>query len=265
MQVQHPIVWKMLRINPFLFKIILCGIFLPTTVCGEPGLLSPPARNWGFTSLFGTFDRAALQRGFQVYKEVCSACHGLKRVSYRNLSALGFNQNEIKAIAAEADVTDGPNDEGQMFQRKGLPADSFVGPYANDKAARAANNGALPPDQSLIVKARSGGADYIYALLTGYTSPPFGVTVEEGRHYNPYFPGGLISMAPPLTEGQVSYADGTKASVEQMAQDVVEFLSWAAEPELEQRKQMGVKVLLYLTFMVIIFYLTYRKIWRDVK
>ncbi len=228
----------------------------------EPSL-SLPKRFWAFQKPLGTFNRAALQRGFQVYKEVCSACHGLKRISYRHLKDLGLNANQIKALAAEASVTDGPNDQGQMFQRKGMPTDFLTGPYPNDQAARAAHNGALPPDLSLMIKARQGGADYVYALLTGYKTAPAGMVIEEGRYYNPFFSGKSLNMAPPLTEGQVTYGDGTKATVEQMACDVVEFLSWAAEPELEPRKQMGVKVLSYLAFMIILFYLTYRKIWHD--
>ena len=250
---------------PFFATIISLIFFSFAGFAHTHDTAPPPKQSWGFNSLLGTFNRPALQRGFQVYKEVCSTCHSLKRVSYRNLSALGFNPDEVKALAAQHEVTDGPNDEGQMFQRKALPSDPFVNPFANDKAARVANNGSLPPDLSLIVKARVGGADYIYSLLTGYANSPPHLKAEEGQHYNPYFPGGFIGMANPLTADQVVYSDGTTASVEQMSRDVVEFLAWAAEPELEQRKQMGVKVLLYLAFMTIIFYLTYRKIWRGIK
>ncbi len=224
-----------------------------------------PNVNWTFSSLFGVFKRDQLQRGYQVYKEVCAACHGIKRVSYRNLNALGFSEAAIKVLAAERMVQDGPNAEGKMFDRPALPKDPMAGPFPNDNAARAANNGSLPPDLSLIVKARVGGADYIHALLTGYVKPPAGKTIDAGRHYNAYFPGHEISMAPPLRDGQVTYSDGTVATVDQMSKDVVTFLAWAAEPEMEARKQLGVKVFLYLLLMTGLFYATMRRIWRGVK
>jgi ubiquinol-cytochrome c reductase cytochrome c1 subunit len=219
---------------------------------------------WSFSGPFGTFNRDELQRGFQVYKEVCSTCHSLKHLSYRNLSALGFSQEEVKAIAATYEVTDGPNDEGQMFQRKAVPSDTFVDPFPNEKAARAANNGAFPPDLSLITKARAGGPNYVYALLTGYRPAPQGVKLGENMHYNIVFPGNQIAMTPPLVEGQVVYADGTPSSVEQMSRDVVAFLSWAAEPEMEDRKQLGIKVLFYLAVMTLVLYLAKRKIWQNI-
>jgi ubiquinol-cytochrome c reductase cytochrome c1 subunit len=224
-----------------------------------------PEHDWSFQGPVGTYDRAALQRGFQVYRQVCSSCHGLKRVAFRNLADLGYSPEEIKAIAAEYQVTDGPNDEGEMFQRKATPADHLVGPYANEKAARAANNGAYPPDQSLIIKARHDGANYVRALLLGYESAPEGMKMQDGMHYNKYFPGRQIAMANPLSEGVVTYQDGTAATPEQMANDVVTFLSWAAEPEAEARKRMGAKVLIFLIPMTILLYLLKRKIWADVK
>jgi len=224
----------------------------------------PPEQKWSFDGLFGTYDRAAAQRGFLVYNTVCAACHGLSLVAYRNLAGVGFKEEEIKAIAAAKEVPDGPNDQGEMFARPGRPADRFARPFANDNAARAANNGALPPDLSLITKARKGGADYLYALLTGYKEPPTGMTMMEGMQYNAYFPGNQIAMLPPLAEGGVEYADGTKATVQQMAHDVSTFLTWAAEPEMEERKRMGVKVLLFLIVLTAMLYAMKRQIWTDV-
>lgn len=224
----------------------------------------PAKQEWSFSGPFGTYDRAALQRGFQVYKEVCSACHSLRQVYYRNLAALGYNEAEIKALAATVEVEDGPNDQGQMFNRPGRPYDRFKSPFANEPAARAANNGAFPPDLSVITKARPHGADYLYALLTGYKAAPAGMMMPEGMQYNSAFAGGQIAMAAPLAEGSIAYADGTKATVPQMAKDVTMFLAWAAEPEMEERKRLGFKVLLFLLAMTGVLYAAKRKIWRDV-
>ena len=224
----------------------------------------PPARDWSFDGMFGTFDRGAAQRGFQVYQEACAACHSLKLVAYRNLSGIGLSEDQIKAIAAKVEVTDGPNDEGEMFQRPARPSDRFVKPFANDNAARAANNGALPPDLSLMVKARKGGADYLHALLTGYKEePPAGIKLSEGMNYNLYFPGNQIAMAPPVADDAVEYADGTKATADQIATDVATFLAWAAEPELEERKRLGIKVLLFLIVLTAMMYALKRQIWSD--
>jgi len=224
-----------------------------------------PNLQWSFEGLTGTYDLASLQKGFQIYKQVCAACHSLKRIHFRNLQALGYNEAEIKAIASEYEVTDGPNDLGEMFTRKGTPADAIPGPYANDNAARAANNGALPPDLSLVVKARKGGPDYIYALLSGYENPPAGKELPAGMHYNPYFPGGQIAMTPPLSEGVVTYSDGTTPTVKQMAYDVTNFLAWASEPEMPERKEMGFKVLIYLAVFTMLMYLAMRRVWAKVK
>jgi len=220
-----------------------------------------PEQTWSFAGLFGTFDRAAQQRGFQVYNQVCSACHGLSFVAYRNLEAIGFTADDVKAIAAEREVTDGPNDEGEMYQRPARPSDAFVSPFPNDQAARVANNGALPPDLSLITKARPDGANYLHGLLVGYGEPPADLTVPDGMYYNAYFAGHQIAMPPPLSEGAVEFADGTPATVEQMAEDVTVFLSWAAEPELEARKRMGVKTLLFLIVFTGMLYAVKRKVW----
>ena len=222
-------------------------------------------QKWHFEGIFGTIDKASAQRGLQVYLEVCAGCHGLKQVAYRNLADLGFVEAEIKAIAAEYEVTDGPNDEGDMFQRAAIPADAFVSPFANNEAAQASNNGALPPDLSLQVKAHAGGADYIYALLSGYTDAPAGTDVPDGLYYNPYYPGSFIAMPPPLVEDGVEYADGATASVEQMAWDVVNFIQWTAEPEMEQRKKMGFKVVLFLIILSAILFAAKRKMWSNLN
>ncbi len=222
-----------------------------------------PSVHWSFDGLFGTFDRGALQRGFQVYSEVCAGCHSLDLLSYRHLRAIGFSEDQVKEIAAEVEVTDGPDDEGEMFERPGRPSDRFVSPFANPQAARAANGGALPPDLSLITKARKDGANYLHALLIGFADPPSGKEMADGMSYNPYFPGTQIAMAPPLSEDAVEYADKTKASVAQMARDVTTFLAWAAEPELEERKRMGVKVVLFLIVLTGLFYAIKRRVWAD--
>ncbi|MEK9723336.1 MAG: cytochrome c1 [Rhodospirillaceae bacterium] len=224
----------------------------------------PPKQDWSFNGLFGTFDRASAQRGLQVYREVCAACHSLRLVHFRQLAGIGYDETQIKAMAAQIDVTDGPNDAGEMFERKGLPADKFPSPFANAKAAAASNNGKAPPDLSLMTKARLGGADYVFGLLTGYGPAPAGVEVPEGGNYNAYFPGHVIAMAAPLNADGVEYQDGTKASVEQMARDVTTFLAWTAEPELEARKAMGIKVLLFLIILTGLLYGVKRKIWEDV-
>ena len=245
--------------------VLLAGLFSLTALRAEEHV-ALPAQPWSFSGPLGSFDRAAALRGFQVFKEVCAACHGAKHVKFYHLADLGLTEAQIKALAADRDYKDGPNDEGEMFQRKGTPSDALLSPYANDQAARAANNGALPPDQSLMTKARVGGADYVYALLTGFhDKPPAGVVLGQGMHYNAYFPGNQIAMAPPLTKGQVTYLDGTEATVEQMAHDVTTFLAWAAEPEMEQRKRFGVMVLLFLSVLVTLLYRSMKKVWADEK
>jgi ubiquinol-cytochrome c reductase cytochrome c1 subunit len=219
--------------------------------------------DWQFDGVFGTVDKVAAQRGYQVYKEVCAACHGMNRIAFRNLTELGFSEAEVKTLAASYKIKDGPNDSGDMFERDGLPSDYFVAPFPNEQAAGAGFNGKAPPDLSLIIKARHDGANYLYSLLTGYgQTPPEHFTPLEGTYYNPYFPGGNILMPPPLAEGQVSYSDGTKASVEQMSKDVVTFLQWAAEPEMEARKEMGIKVLIYLAIFTGFMYVAKRNLWK---
>lgn len=251
----------------FLSLLALIGMVGVAAGNAEASASAHPLKqvDWQFNGMFGTVDRQAAQRGLQVYKEVCSSCHGLKRIAFRNLTEIGFSEAEVKAMAAGYSVVDGPNDEGEMFERPGLPSDRFVSPFANEKAARAANGGAYPPDLSLIIKARPNGANYVYSLITGYSDHvPEGVDVLPGQYYNPYFPGGLLAMAPPLSNDQVTFADGTNASLEQMAHDVVVFLQWAAEPEMEKRKRMGIKVLVFLAAMSVAFYVAKKRIWKDV-
>jgi ubiquinol-cytochrome c reductase cytochrome c1 subunit len=223
----------------------------------------PPEHDWSFKGPFGVFDRAQLQRGFQVYKEVCQACHSLNQISYRNLEALGFSSEEVKAIAREAEVRFlGP--DGEMTQRPATPADRFVDPFPTKEAAREANNGALPPDLSLITKARHQGADYVFAFLTGYQEPPADFKLNESLYYNRYFSGFQTAMPVPLQDGIVTYADGTAASVDQMASDVVAFLSWTSEPEMESRKRNGIMVLLYLFVFVGFLYVAMKRIWSRI-
>jgi ubiquinol-cytochrome c reductase cytochrome c1 subunit len=220
-----------------------------------------PKVPWSFDGPFGTFDRAALQRGFQIYNEVCSNCHSMNLLSYRDLSALGYSEDQIKAIAAQKEVTDGPNDQGEMFQRPALPADHFVAPFANEKAARAANNGALPPDLSVIIKARDGGADYVHGILTGFTAPPAGFPMSDNMQYDLYFPGYQIAMPPPLADNTVSFADGTQPLLDEEARDVTTFLTWASEPTMEERKRTGAKVVIFLLAMTGVLYGAKRRVW----
>ncbi len=224
--------------------------------------------DWTFKGLFGKFDRASLQRGYQVYTEVCAACHSMKYLSYRNLSEKGgpeFSVAQAKAIAASFEVTDGPNSDGEMFQRPGKLSDKFVMPYENVKAAEAANGGAYPPDMSVLVKARGGGVDYIYSLLQGYEDAPSGMILDDGVHYNKYMYGNKIKMSAPLSDGIIEYSDGTNPTVEQMSKDVTTFLMWAAEPSLEARHQMGFKAIVYLIILTILVYFSMKRIWSRVK
>jgi ubiquinol-cytochrome c reductase cytochrome c1 subunit len=227
---------------------------------------------FSFQGPFGTFDRRQLQRGFQVYKEVCAACHGLNLVAFRNLADLGYSEAEVKAIADQwqIEVPSINPETGEPATRKAIAADRFPNPYANEVAARAANNNAFPPDLSLITKARHGGAEYIYSLLTGYRQPPADLPAAsrpgQGLYFNPYFPNLNIAMPPPITaDGQVTYADGTNATIDQMAKDVSAFLAWTAEPTLENRHRTGIAVLIFLIFATALAYLSYRQIWATEK
>ena len=218
---------------------------------------------------FGKFDKQQLQRGFQVYKEVCSACHALSLVSFRDIKDLGYTEGQVKTFAKGFQVPSINPDTGEPATRDGLPSDYFPSPYANEVAARAANNNALPPDLSLITKAREGGKDYVYSLLTGFQNPPKNLPAElkpgTGLHYNPYFANLNLAMAPPLAPNQVTYADGTKATVDQMAKDVTAFLVWTAEPKLIKRIQVGYAVFFFLLIFTVLTYLSYRNIWADKK
>ncbi|MFH1806937.1 MAG: cytochrome c1 [Pseudomonadota bacterium] len=226
----------------------------------------PAAQEWSWNGLFGTYDRAQLQRGLQVYKGICAGCHSLKYIAFRNLEDIGFNEDQVKAIAADYDIEDGPNEEGEMFSRPGIASDYFPSPFPNDQAAAASNGGSIPPDLSLMTKARVNGPDYVFGLLTGYEEEaPEGFDLAEGKYYNHYFPGHQISMAPPLYDDAVEYTDGTPATIEQHAHDVVAFLNWTAQPELEARKSMGMKVILFLIVLTAMLYALKRKIWSDIE
>ena len=227
-----------------------------------------PEQHWSWQGFFGGFDRAELQRGYQVYTEICAACHAVNYLNYRNLADLGYSPEQIKAIAADVTVQDGLDDDGEMFERPGLPSDPIARPFPSDKVAAAANNGAVPKDLSMIAKARAGSADYLFALLAkGYKEEiPHGVEIRDGQYYNEYFPGNVIAMAPPLGDADlVTYQDGTKATIEQMARDVVAFMTWAAEPSMELRKRLGLRVVIFFLALSLLSYAAMRLVWRDIK
>jgi ubiquinol-cytochrome c reductase cytochrome c1 subunit len=223
-----------------------------------------PSETWSFSGAFGGLDLAAAQRGFQVYNEVCSACHSMNLLHYRDLAGIGLTAEQIKAVAASKDVPGPLNDQGEPTTVPGTPASVFKAPFPNEKAAAAANGGAIPPDQSVLENAREGGADYIYAILTGYADPPAGFKLQEGLYYNTYFPGHQIRMPQPLHDDQVTYADGTKATVAQEAHDLATFLHWTANPEEIQRKQIGWRMVLFFGMMAGLTYAVKRQIWSDV-
>ena len=226
---------------------------------------APAKQDWSFDGAFGTYDRASLQRGFEIYRTVCSNCHSMNLLSYHDLSGIGYNEAEIKAIAASVQVPDEPDDQGEIKDRPGRPSDHFKAPFANSQAAKAANNGAIPPDQSLLVRGRKYGPDYIYALLTGYKDAPADVQVPDGLYYNVAFPGNKIAMPPPLSDDAVQYADGTKATLQQEAHDVTTFLTWAADPTLEMRHRIGARVLIFLVVLCGVMYGVKRRVWSNVE
>ena len=266
---------------------LTAGVVAPATAADEGGghdTPQPPREKWSFSGPFGKFDRAQIQRGFKVYREVCQNCHGLTLLAFRNLAEAGgpgFTPAQAAAIAAEYKIKDGPNDAGDMFERPGRAADRFPAPFPNENAARASNGGAYPPDLSVIAKARTyergfpwfivdvftqyqeQGPDYLTALLKGYAAPPAGMTMPAGMNYNKYFPGHMIGMPPPVQEGQITYDDGTKGTIEQYAKDVTAFLVWAAEPHMEARKRIGLQVFIFLIVFAGLLYFTKKKVWAE--
>lgn len=273
--------------NSFIKGLAAIGIALGTATAShaaEYPLIKPVEQSWSFAGPFGTYDRGELQRGLKVYRETCAACHGLDRVAFRTLEDLGYSDGQVRALAAEFEIEDGPDSFGEMFMRPGIPADYFPDAYPNPEAAAAANNGAAPPDLSLINKARAvergfptfvfdiftqyaeSGPDYVYNLLVGYEDPPEGYNLQPGTYYNPHFLAGTaLAMPPPLADGMVSYDDGAPETMEQYAHDVTAFLMWTAEPHLEQRKRMGFTVMIFLILFAGLVYLTKRKVWARIE
>lgn len=272
--------------NSFFKGLAAFGIALgvaSSAQAAEYPLVKPVEQDWSFAGPFGTYDKGQLQRGLKVYRESCAACHGLTRVAFRTLSDLGYSEEQVRTLAAEYEVEDGPNADGEMFNRAALPSDYFPSPFANPEAAAAANNGAAPPDLSLIAKARAvergfptfvfdiftqyaeSGPDYVYSLLTGYQDAPEGYNQQPGTYYNPHFLSGTsLSMPNPFSDGQVTYDDGAPETVDQYAHDVAAFLMWAAEPHMEARKHMGFNVMVFLMLFGALVYLTKRKVWANV-
>ena len=258
-----------MRFQNNLFKTLII-IFLTTNfnvfAAGENHPLLK--QKWSFQSFFGKFDRASLQRGYQVYAEVCASCHSMQYLSYRNLMEKGgpeFSEEQAKAIAATFEATDGPNSDGEMFTRPGKLSDKFVMPYANVEEAKLSNGGAYPPDMSVLLKARSGGADYIYSVLLGYEDPPEGMKLDDGVYYNKYMYGNKIKMPQQLYDDLVTYVDGTAATPEQMAKDITTFMAWTAEPKLEERHKFGFRAISYLIILTILVYFSMKKIWSRIE
>jgi ubiquinol-cytochrome c reductase cytochrome c1 subunit len=257
-----------MRISSIIVLALLSCFVLSGAVRAEEhshGHVKLPHRQWSFDGIFGTYDRAELQRGLQVYRQVCSSCHSMKSIAFRNLADLGYTEGQIKAIAAEYMIADGPNDEGDMFERAGRPSDYFPSPYPNKQAAKFANNGAAPPDFSLLAQAREGGPNYIAAILTGYDKDrPEDVQLQPGQYWNKYMAGHIIAMPPPLADGQVAYEDDTPQTLDQYAHDVAAFLAWASDPHMEARKRTGIKAFLYLFVFTLVMYAVKKKVWSKV-
>jgi ubiquinol-cytochrome c reductase cytochrome b/c1 subunit len=272
-------------ITAFVLAAALSGLTAPSAQA-QIEAAAPPMQHWSFWGPFGQYDPQQLQRGFKIYREVCSTCHSLKLLSFRNLAdpgGPGFTEAQATAVASGFQVTDGPNDQGQMFKRPGKIADYFPPPFPNDQAARAALGGGLPPDMSTLAKARTydegfpwfiidaftmyqeQGPDYIHALLNGYTKAPAGFVLPPGTYYNKYFPGHALKMPPPLRDGQVKYTDGTPETLDQYGRDVAAFLMWASEPKLDERKRLGFQVMIYLIALTLLLYFTKKKVWHEVE
>ena len=251
--------------NP-LAKILALAIMI--SLAASPALAAgghePEKNDWSFNGVLGSFDKPALRRGYQVYMEVCSFCHGVEFIAFRNLTEIGLTEDEAKAAAEAVQIEDGPDDNGLMFMRPGRLSDRMPSPFPNEAAARASNGGALPPDLSLITKARPFGPDYLFALLTGFEDPPEGVEISPGMSYNPFFSGQQIAMFSPLYEDAVFYEDGTVATLEQMAEDITQFLMWTAEPKLEDRKRMGLGAMIFLVILTGMFIAVKRRVWADI-
>ncbi|XP_001371129.2 cytochrome c1, heme protein, mitochondrial [Monodelphis domestica] len=241
------------------------AVALHTAVGASDLELHPPNYPWSHRGYLSSLDHSSIRRGFQVYKQVCSSCHSMDYLAYRHLVGVCYTESEAKALAEEIEVQDGPNEDGEMFMRPGKLSDYFPKPYANAEAARAANNGALPPDLSYIIRARHGGEDYVFSLLTGYCDPPAGVSLREGLYFNAYFPGQAIAMAPPIYNEILEYDDGTPATLSQLAKDVCTFLRWASEPEHDHRKLMGLKMLLMFSLLIPLTYAMKRHKWSVLK
>ena len=250
-------------IKKFFFIIFSFLFLIPNWHCEEKIILKK--QNWTFEGIFGRHDDLSLQRGLQIYQEICSACHGMKRLRFRELKDLGFAEDQIKKYSETFEIVDGPNELGEMFTRPGEPSDTFVSPYKNKEEAKASFNGAYPPDLSLLTKAMKDGPDYIYSLLTGYEDPPKDFELTDGLYYNPYHDGKVIAMPQPLYDDAIEYIDGTNASLHQLSYDIVNFLNWAAEPELEKRKSMGIKVILFLIVLTALLYVTMKETWSRIE
>ena len=251
---------------------VLAGLTAVLFICASPyEEVDIPRESWSFQGFFGKFDHAQVRRGFEVYRQVCSACHSMNLMYYRNLAQIGFTDDQVKQSAASVQVPDGPPDAGDKFDRPGKPSDHFKAPFANEQAARSANNGALPPDMSLLARSRAGkgffnyeGADYIHAILTGYVPAPAGFKLQNGMNYNKYFRGHQIAMPQPLTDGAVTFADGSPNDLDHEARDVATFLTWVGEPNMEARKLTGLKAMLFLVVFTLLFYGAKRKIWAKI-